>query len=178
MTNLRLISKWSVLVVSAGVIWFVWQWLGSSPTEAKAEPPIPSYSKSLQVAEVIVDVTGKVRHPGLVKLPSGSRVNDAIEAAGGIRKGATAGINLARVLVDGEQLVVGERYEKQGGKLNLNRATATELEQLPGIGPVLAARIVDYRETHGPFQTTQALDEVSGVGEKLLADLVELVSVG
>ena len=124
------------------------------------------------VAEVIVDVAGGVNRPGVYTLPANSRVVDAIKAAGGIKKGADASeINQARVLKDGEQIYI---YPTQSsvhaksaprGPLSINRASAKEFESLPGIGPVLASRIITYRKSHGSFTAIEDLLNVPGIGE-------------
>ncbi|PZS36603.1 MAG: hypothetical protein DLM59_00865 [Pseudonocardiales bacterium] len=134
---------------------------------------------------VVVAVAGGVRRPGLITLPPGSRVADAVRAAGGVRPGVDIGLlNLARRLVDGEQVVVGASSQPApagstaaGGPLNLNTATAEQFDALPGVGPVLAARIVTYRTQHGAFRSVDQLREVSGIGEAKFADLRPLVSV-
>jgi competence protein ComEA len=129
---------------------------------------------------VVVDVAGKVRHPGIVELPVGSRVVDAIAAAGGPRPGAdTSNLNLARVLVDGEQLVVGLEIPQMAAApsspsttgpapVNLNTATPEQLETLPGIGPVTAAAIIEWRDEQGGFTSVDELVEVSGIGPPTL----------
>ena len=131
-----------------------------------------------------VHVGGWVATPGLVELAEGARVADAIAAAGGTLPGARAALNLAATLVDGEQVLVpGPEGSASslaatgdgGGPIHLNRATATELDALPGIGPVIAQRIVDHRETRGPFQTVEDLLDVPGIGEAKLASIRELV---
>lgn len=144
--------------------------------------------------EVVVDVAGKVRRPGIVVLPQGSRVVDAVEAAGGAKRGVNLqSLNLARVLVDGEQIVVGAPgaapgpaagagsapggTPAAGGPVNLNLATQGELEALPGVGPVTAAAIVDWRTTHGGFSSVEDLLEVHGIGEVTLERLSPLVTV-
>lgn len=140
-------------------------------------------------AEVTVDVTGKVRRPGIVVLAAGARVVDAVEAAGGARPGVDLStINLARLLVDGEQIVVGVPAGAAGGApgagapvapvppgapaggvlVNLNVASVTELEELPEVGPVTAAAIVAWRDEHGGFTSVDELLEVSGIGEKTM----------
>lgn len=125
---------------------------------------------------LIVDVQGKVRNPGVYELPAGSRVIDAIEAAGGLLRVANPGVNQARFLQDGELIEVGVRNSNdESGKINLNSATATQLESLPGIGPVLASRIVADRESNGPFQNVKDLDRVSGVGQHVLSGIDDLV---
>ena len=150
---------------------------------------------------VVVHVVGEVRRPGVLRLPVGSRVSDAVGAAGGATKGADlARVNLARVLVDGEQVRVaapGEPLEPAGvggtagtpgtsgtagsgpggGPVSLNTADLAALDTLPGVGPVLAQRILDWRTAHGRFTSVDELGEVSGIGEKLLAQLSPLVTL-
>ncbi len=137
--------------------------------------------------EVVVAVAGKVARPGLVRLPAGSRVDDAVRAAGGVVAGADTGLlNLARKLVDGEQVLVGVEpppgsvATAQGvtsGPVDLNTATVADLDALPGIGPVLAQRIVDWRTEHGRFASVEQLREVTGIGESKYADLAAEVAV-
>ncbi|MBC2908020.1 ComEA family DNA-binding protein [Streptomyces cupreus] len=139
--------------------------------------------------EIVVDVSGKVREPGIHRLPPGSRVDDALRAAGGVRPGtSTAGLNRARFLVDGEQVVVGAPAPVQGGApvpgpagaastapVSLNTATAEQLDTLPGVGPVLAQHIIDHRTRNGGFRSVEELREVNGIGERRFADLRNLV---
>lgn len=134
---------------------------------------------------VVVDVAGKVRRPGIVRLPAGSRVVDALEAAGGPRRGVDlTGLNLARVLTDGEQVVVGQPAPAgpagvaasgvaptAGTLVNLNTATQAELETLPGVGPVTATSILEWRAEHGAFSSVDELLEVSGIGDATLAEI-------
>jgi competence protein ComEA len=144
--------------------------------------------------DVVVAVAGKVRLPGLVRLPAGSRVDDAVKAAGGPVEPAAIGLlNLARVLVDGEQVLVGVEpppgsalptgaggapgADSGPGLLDLNAATASDLDALPGIGPVLAQRIVDWRTENGRFASVDQLREVTGIGEAKYQDLVSKVVV-
>ncbi|MEV6176061.1 ComEA family DNA-binding protein [Streptomyces sp. NPDC052015] len=146
-------------------------------------------------AEIVVDVSGKVRNPGIHRLPAGSRVIDALSAAGGVRPGTnTDGLNRARFLVDGEQVVVGAPAvggatgagaaagpaggavgAAPAGPVLLNTATVEQLDSLPGVGPVLAQHIVDYRTQHGGFRSVDELREVNGIGERRFADLRNLV---
>jgi competence protein ComEA len=155
-------------------------------------PPAPSpASAPSATAQVIVHVTGKIRKPGVIRLPSGSRVADAVTAAGGLRAGAAAGgLNLARKLVDGEQITVGapsgagaatipEPGSTSGaeGVLDLNAATSSQLETLPGVGEVLAARIVEFRQSHSGFRSVDQLREVTGIGERKYAELRAKVRV-
>lgn len=136
---------------------------------------------------VVVDVAGKVRRPGIATLPAGSRVIDALRHAGGARAGVDlTSLNLARVLVDGEQILVGvapapgvaaSASSAPGGStaggdlVNLNAATLEQLDSLPGVGPVTAQKILDWRTAHGAFTAIDELLEVDGIGEKTLADM-------
>ena len=144
--------------------------LPSAPGAAASEPEDAA-------SAVVVHVSGAVARPGLVEVPVGSRVAGAIEAAGGLTGDAEqAGVNLAREAVDGEHIHVPDVHapaavgapEASGGSVPVNSATAQELETLPGIGPVLAQRIVEDRDTHGPFASVDDLQRVSGVGPALV----------
>jgi competence protein ComEA len=143
---------------------------------------------------LVVDVTGKVRRPGIVELPPGSRVFDALKAAGGARTGVrTSALNLARPLVDGEQIVVGVKVPPvdlvpspavSAGttagavtSVDLNTATQLELEALPGIGPVTAAAILQWRTENGAFTSIDQLLDVSGIGDVTFANLKAYVHV-
>ncbi|MHB9861770.1 helix-hairpin-helix domain-containing protein [Streptomyces sp. YIM S03343] len=144
-------------------------------------------------SEIVVDVTGRVRSPGIRHLPAGSRVVDALRAAGGVRPGTdTDALNRARFLSDGEQLVVGGPAPAAppeplgegaaggapagtGGLVSLNTATAEQFNTLPGVGPVLAQHIIDYRTRHGGFRSVDELRQVNGIGTRRFADLRELV---
>nr|WP_238420385.1 ComEA family DNA-binding protein [Streptomyces taklimakanensis] len=155
-----------------------------------SEAPPPSLGASPPAAgRLLVDVAGEVRRPGLHRLPPGARVADALEAAGGVRPGTDLhGLNRARPVADGEQIVVGEppapagvpvppagAGAPPGAPVSLNSATVEQLDALPGIGPVMARRIVDYRTEHGGFSSVDELREVSGIGERRFADLRPLV---
>lgn len=139
---------------------------------------------------VVVDVSGKVRRPGIQRLPAGARVADALRAAGGLRPGTdTEGLNRARLLVDGEQVVVGAPAaaaaaapsggpagaSAPAGPIGLNTATLEQLDTLPGVGPVLAQHIVDYRTEHGGFRSVDELREVNGIGDRRFEDLQNAV---
>jgi len=150
---------------------------------------------------LLVHVVGQVRRPGVVHLPPGSRVLDAVYAAGGAKSSADLNhLNLARVLADGEQIVVpkpgetvpgvsgaqgagagsagqGSTGSSTGGLVDLNTADATALDALPGVGPVLSQRILDWRTAHGRFSSVEELGEVSGIGVKLLAQIGPKVTV-
>ena len=139
--------------------------------------------------ELVVDVAGKVRRPGIAVLPSGSRVVDALEAAGGARRGVDlTSLNLARPVVDGEQILVGvPPVPGVAGSLgapstgesmvNLNTADQAALETLPGVGPVTADSIIAWRTDHGGFTSVDELLEVDGIGEATLEDLAPLVTL-
>jgi competence protein ComEA len=173
---------------------------GAAPLAATGGSPAAAPSPG---GDVTVDVAGKVHHPGVVTLPAGSRVADAVAAAGGALPGeSTAGVNLARRLTDGEQVLVGadppaaaptgatagaggqsggasggSSGGASGGKVNLNSATEQQLDTLPGVGPVLAQRIVAWRQQHGRFASVDQLREVSGVGERKFAEISAAVTV-
>ena len=197
----------ALLGATLGVVYLV----RSRPAQIEVPPPVATFpapgSPSLSPSgdppsggitsgplasggELIVDVEGKVRHPGIVRVPKGSRVIDALEAAGGALPGAqTSALNLARVLTDGEQILVGvpppagsaQTAPPAGGvptgPLDLNTATLDQLEELPGVGPVLAQRILDYRLKQGRFTSVDELREVSGIGDLRFAELKDLVRV-
>jgi competence protein ComEA len=144
------------------------------------ESPGPQLSIAPVTKTILVHVAGKVRRPDVYPLLQGSRVADAIKAAGGAKKGVNLGeINLARVLVDGEQIYVGYVSKvgpSQGrtqsktftGIININRGTKAEFDSLTGIGPVIAGRIINYRSSNGPFMAIEDLLKVSGIGSKTL----------
>ena len=154
----------------------------SPPGSGGVEPPTP---------DVVVQVIGQVRRPGLVTLPPGSRVADAVRLAGGlVRGGSSGGLNLARPVVDGEQIVVGPGVPAStgsgggsspagsgGGVVDLNSATAADLDALPGVGPVTAAKILDWRSAHGRFASVDQLREVSGIGARTFERLKPHVRV-
>ena len=191
-------SLWLVGLAAALVL-VVWTWLDRPRVDPVPAPPAGSTAASTttpvgEVAEtsasLVVSVVGLVARPGLVTLPSGARVADAVEAAGGLLPEADpASVNLAAVVTDGQQIAVGvpgapaaggagdSAPGASGGLLDLNAATAAELDGLPGIGPVLAERIVDYRTTQGPFRSVEELDDVPGIGPTIAAELAGLVTV-
>ena len=166
---------------------------GGKPTgQAVPAPSTPSVGDAAQTSStVVVSVVGLVARPGLVTLPSGARVADAVEAAGGLLPEADpASVNLAAVVADGEQLAVGVQGAVpaaapptgDGGSgaaspVNLNVATVADLDALPGIGPVLAQRIVDHRARQGRFGSVDQLNDVAGIGPAIFAGLADLVTV-
>jgi competence protein ComEA len=135
---------------------------------------------------VIVDVAGAVRRPGLVRLPKGARVSDAIARAGGLTARAQReAVNLAAPVADGQQVLVPARGAATGpaasagggpsGPVSLSSATPEQLDALPGVGPVTAQKIIDYRTEHGGFRTVEELDAIPGIGPARIADLHDLV---
>lgn len=175
--------SWRAFALLLGAIALVggWLWWQAQPREVMPVPDAGAAaqaSSSAAAGTVVVHVAGAVRKPGLVTLPAGARVADAIDKAGGARSPRyLASVNLARLLVDGEQILLGQSVGSGAGagKLSLGSATATELEQLPGVGPVLAQRIVQWRTENGAFRGVDDLSEVSGVGDALMEQIRPLV---
>jgi competence protein ComEA len=187
----------------AAVVLVGWTWLDRPTVEPvssrvpatasavpSADPAAPSVGEVADTTSaLVVSVVGLVARPGIVTLPPGSRVADAVEAAGGLLPEADpATVNLAAVVTDGQQIAVGVTGAQPGpagsaaapaasGKVDLNMATTADLDALPGIGPVLAQRIVDYRTQQGPFRSVDELDDVPGIGPAIFGQLVELVAV-
>jgi len=171
----------------------------SAPASPGAADSAAGSAASPTADILIIDVVGKVRQPGIVTVPKGSRVYEAIEAAGGLKgRVDTTALNLARELSDGEQILVGldpvdamgapvggvgspsatgAGAAPSGAKVNLNSATAEQLDTLPGVGPVTAQAILGWRETNGRFSSVDDLLDVKGIGEATLAELRDLVAV-
>lgn len=164
----------------------------SSATSSAPSPlvPVSPTEDPSGSAELVVDVAGKVRRPGIAVLPAGSRVVDALEAAGGARRGVDlTSLNLARPVVDGEQILVGvapaagvagtlgSRGPAGESLVNLNTADQATLETLPGVGPVTAESILAWRTDNGGFTAVDELLEVDGIGEATLEDLAPLVTL-
>nr|WP_246314516.1 ComEA family DNA-binding protein [Kineococcus aurantiacus] len=158
-----------------------------TPPPAPTSPPAPTAPP----AQVVVHVAGRVASAGVVTLAAGSRVADALTAAGGPAPGADLdAVNLAQVLLDGQQVLVPEPGQAVApqpvpgagagaavGPVDLNTASAADLDALPGVGEVLAGRIVAWREENGPFTSVDDLGEVQGIGPKVLEDLRDRVRV-
>jgi competence protein ComEA len=171
----------------------------ADPSGADARRPVrgaPLVAEDAPVPRVVVHVVGAVRRPGLYRLAEGSRVDDAIRRAGGAKaKAALEFVNLAAPVADGQQVVVPARGAEAtalpgagasaaggavagaGGRVHLNTATLEQLDALPGIGPVTAQKILDYRERKGAFSSVDELDAVPGIGPTRLAELKELVDL-
>ncbi|NUK27367.1 helix-hairpin-helix domain-containing protein [Streptomyces lunaelactis] len=207
----RTLAALAVVLVVAGVFAAQYFWVGRpqsvrapelvqqsaatpepQPQPSPGVPPAPSDAGAGGPGgRIVVDVSGKVRRPGGLQLPAGSRVADALRAAGGVRAGTDlTGLNRARVLVDGEQVVVGGPAPpgpvasgsgaggsgtgggaQAAGPVSLNAATVEQLDTLPGVGPVLAQHIIDYRTQHGGFRSVGELREVNGIGDRRFAEL-------
>ncbi len=206
----------ALALVLAAVVWAALRWAPASGPEvlpardsavvATAVAAPSGATEPTRAAELVVYVTGAVRRPGVYRLATGSRADDAIKAAGGFTgNAAEASLNLARVLQDGEQLAVATKDEaaaggagaavgggaaggtggsggsgtapKGGAKVDLNTASAEELDTLPGIGPATAAKIVADREANGPFRAVQDLMRIPGIGAKKSDALKDLVTV-
>ena len=226
--GLRVAVLIGILSVAAGA-WFWWQVTAARPdvvplsdVTSSAVPSaggLPADSRgpageedaaaasgpgSAGAGAIVVHVAGAVAKPGVVQVPSGSRVYEAVAAAGGSTPAADLNrLNLAAVVEDGQKIYVPQPGETMpsdasgassggaaggggasdgstaagGGKTNLNTAGVEELDALPKVGPVLAQRIVDWRKEHGPFKTVEELDAVDGVGPKMLETLLPLVRV-
>ncbi|SDY74841.1 competence protein ComEA [Saccharopolyspora shandongensis] len=177
---LALVALVALVCIVAGT------WAGQ-PTAEPAPPPIappPAPVTAAAPPELVVSVVGRVVRPGLVTVPPGARVADAVASAGGpLPDTDLTGLNLARRLADGEQLYVAVPGAPQpgqpggDGKVDLNIATEDELDELPGIGEVTAKRIVQWRAEHGRFDSVEQLKEVGGIGETRFDRLREVVRV-
>lgn len=201
--HVRVMAVLAVLAVIGATVLVLrartWPEAVGLPTPSWTPAPSPAPTAQASPALMTVHVLGAVHQPGLVELPTGSRVWDALAAAGGLTDQADpAELNLAGPLWDGCQIIVGTRSEPRGevrgglsggsvepglaggatsGTIDLNSATAQQLESLPGIGPVTAAAILAWRSQHGRFTTVAELQEVDGIGPKTYAQLVPYVRV-
>lgn len=173
------------LSIGLGAFYF----LNSRPQSAtQAVDVVTPLINQVEQSKLIINVAGKVKSPGVYQLPPGSRVIDAIEAAGNQLKGVDiSDINLARLLVDGEQILVGgNRLESSksvarkitaDNPLDINRATLAQLDTLPGIGPVTAQRIIDYRNKVGRINALDELKKISGLGGAKFEEIKSLLRV-
>lgn len=166
--------------------------VAASPVRPTQEAPTPASGEQSPSVYLVIAIQGQVRHPGLVKLPPGARIADAIEAAGGVLPGTDVSyVNLAQKVADGQLIVInksgpaggsggsaGDPGASGGGQLiDLNTASESDLETLPGIGPSLGARILAYRTQHGGFKNVDELRNVSGIGDSKFAEIKDLVTV-
>ncbi len=180
-----------VIIILVGALLFSL----NRPEEKEEQSPSLFIEENTESVKVAVHIGGAVRNPGLYYLDPSSRVADAIQSAGGPTADADLdAINLASRVTDGLKIVVPSRVNKEnsmvaadsgqssgtsvsGGKININTASARELEELPGIGEVLAERIVSFRETNGPFKSIEEIKQVSGIGEKKFESIRDLIVV-
>jgi competence protein ComEA len=170
----------SLLSVAVGLV----LWWQGRPVELELQPAeVVVTEVQSPVATIFVHVVGDVAKAGVYELAAGSRVVDAIAAAGGpLRATKLINLNLARVLFDGEQIIVGNHQlqpnsSSQSGKVNLNLATSSQLEQLPGIGPVIAGRILQHRDENGPFRQISDIQQVAGIGDVIYSKIKDQISV-
>jgi len=161
--------------------------LRDAGTATVASAPAAAPAHTAPAPSLVVDVVGAVRRPGLYRLAQGSRIADAVARAGGAtRRAELALVNLAAPVADGTQIVVPGRTpnssaaaatpEAPAGPVHLNNATLEELDGLPGVGPVTAQKILDYRQQHGAFSSVDELDAIPGIGPKRLEQLRDLVA--
>jgi competence protein ComEA len=185
------------IALAVGAIFFSLAHTNAAPVSTPTITPLPSFTPlPAPPTLIVIDVAGKVLHPGIYKLRQGSRAADAIKAAGKQLKGVSlTDINLAELLTDGQQIIVGappvtsasskSKGKKLGtskgkitkGTININSATVVQFEQLPGVGAVMAARILSYRTTHGAFAAIDDLTKVSGMGKSKFANLKSFVRI-
>jgi len=187
--ELVLVGILGVAALGGAGLWYVRSL--PQPVAIHAEP-VAAPSLSATPAPLLVHVVGLVREPGVYELAEGSRVIDALDVAGGPKRDANlSALNLAAPLKDGQQIIVprasdveapaatapGAVAASASALVNINTASAEELDTLPGIGEVLAAAILQYREEHGPFTSVDQLVDVSGIGEVTLEELRDLVTI-
>jgi len=188
--NINPEQKKGVLILFALTIGLAgFYFLNSRPqVESVAIQEVTPMVTPVAPADLIINVAGKVRNPGVYQLPPGSRVIDAIKAAGDQLKGVDiSDVNLARTLVDGEQILVGSVKYSSGkmiikkispdNPLDINRATLAQLDTLPGIGPVTAGRIIDYRIKVGRINNLDELKKISGLGGSKFEEIKALLRV-
>ena len=182
----RLLAVVLVVVAVLVVAWRHSSAAGGGTGPLQVAPIAPRAPAHVADRRLVVDVVGAVRRPGLVRLPDGSRVADAVAAAGGLaRRAGRSGVNFAAPVADGQQVVVPVRGAvaaaaggggAASGPVSLSAATAEQLDTLPGIGPVTAQKIVTYRQQHGAFRSVDELDAIPGIGPARIGELQGLVA--
>ena len=198
------------IIVGIGVMYFIYNKLGTNSQEIEENILVQNNSNSAkeeteqEKEQIIVHITGAVKEPGIVRLDEGSRMEDAIEKAGGLTEDADiSDVNLAYVLEDGIKIKIPSNLDIEGeeqeiitddigknitqetetangnseNQININKATETELESLPGIGAELASRIVEYRNQNGKFSSCEDIKNVSGIGDSKYEKLKDLICV-
>jgi competence protein ComEA len=191
--ELRRIAAWAlaVVVLAGAAAWYALR--APTPSQTRGAAPVVKVEHGAESGRLVVDVAGAVRRPGVYRLRAGARVEDALDRAGGpTRRADLAQINRAAKLEDGRQVLVPRRAAAATAAvaptgatapgapvipLNLNTATLEQLDELDGVGPATAQKILDYRTEHGGFGSVEELGEVPGIGEKRLAALREAVRV-
>ena len=175
----------AVITLLAVIGFAVFVWVTSRPEPVAISDNAQSVTDEpiVNQAKIFVHITGKVKHPGIYQLDSGARVFDVVLLAGGFTSKANqASVNLARAVTDGEQLIIasGSSPATQVSSqsfISLNQSPSGTLEDLPGVGPALAGRIVDWREANGGFKSKEDLLNVAGIGDKLYASIKDLVTL-
>ncbi len=175
----------AVITLVAATGFGIFVWVSSSPEQVSIAVDAKSDDGEVSVnqAKIFVHITGKVKSPGIYQLDSGARVFDVVLLAGGFTKKANqASVNLARAVTDGEQIVIASGGAPVSNSSNqsfisLNQSAAGTLEDLPGVGPALAGRIVDWREANGGFKSKEDLLNVAGIGDKLYSSIKDLVTL-
>jgi competence protein ComEA len=177
----------SLIGLVAAVVFVINSATATPSSVQTIQPTVGANQASVAAPVILVHVVGEVLRPGIYQLDSGARVVDAIFAAGGMTaKAEQSSINLARSLSDGEQLLVNKIGQVQGlgsassaasSLISLNRASQAELESLPGVGPALAGRMIDWRLANGGFKKKEDLLGISGIGDKLFAGIKNLVTL-
>jgi competence protein ComEA len=173
------------VLATAGLVWLNRPAPVAVPEVASPGIPISASSgasaSSQGLDQIVVDIKGDVVTPGLVTLPAGARVADAIAAAGGVTPSAdVTGINLAERMSDGQMIFIGNAQSMQlssDSRINLNLANEADLDSLPGVGPVMAGRIIAWRESNQRFHSIEELQEVPGIGPKVFANIKPLVRI-
>jgi len=176
-------KKRKQLILASILVGLLFGVLLSNNAAPQAPEAAPEQSGSFSISgEIFIHVVGEVQAPGLYEVSYGARVRDVVEAAGGFTDAAVqSSVNLARLVSDGEQVVVLAESQmatdSRGGFISLNKATAAQLEELPGIGPALSARIIAYRDQIGSFASVEQLLEVTGIGAKLFDQLKQKLTL-